>query len=143
MGAITSAIIAVALSPHDGLGPSAIQCGFPAEFQDEPSISMDIATTSSLFAAPGTLPVHMELSTGANDMRMTGILQPLSVEQKPVLLVAGSPMVNIHFSVGLNGDGSASLTIRDARRGPDHVTEVIRLGSCQDHESFFMRYSAI
>ncbi len=139
MGA-SAILLSVALNPGIGLGPPEMQCGFPAILAGEPSISMEIALASSLNASPGARPVHLELSTGTNDMRMAGVVQPLGPIQAPILMFAGSPMVNIHFSVGLNGDGSASLTIRDSRRGDAQIAEVTRMGRCQDHETFFMMF---
>ena len=120
-----------------------MQCGFPALTNREPTIVMDIEMASTLYGGPGALPVHLELSTGANDMRMAALAQPLGPANDQTVLINGSPLNNIHFSLGLKGDGTASLTIRDTRSGSDAANEVTRLGHCWDHENFFLIFEGI
>lgn len=142
MGA-TAVLMSVALNAGIGLGPPEMQCGFPAAMQDEPPIQMDIELVGSLYGGPGAVPVHLELSTGANDLRMAALAQPLGPANAPFVMIAGSPMHDVHFQLGLKGDGSASLTIRDSRRGDELAAEVTRLGFCHDHESFFLNIEGI
>lgn len=139
----TALLTLAAVDAAIGLGPAELQCGFPAELSGEPSIIMDIEPVASLYGAPGSVPVHLELSTGANDMRMAAVAQPLGPMDAPFVLIAGSPMVDIHFSLGVKGDGSASLTIRDTRRGQDNAAEVTRLGKCLHHENFFLMLEGV
>jgi len=57
-------------------------------------------------------------------------------------MIAGSPMSNVVFQLGLKEDGSASLTIRDSRKGEENAAEVTRIGHCADHENFFLLFTA-
>lgn len=140
MGA-TAVLLSVALDAGIGLGPPEMICGFPALQANEPPIRMDIARVDSLYGGPGRAPVHLQLSTGASDMRMAAIAQPLGPSSAPFVVIAGSPLTDIHFQLGLKGDGSAELTIRDDRYGDP--AEVTRIGQCTDHENFFLSFESI
>ena len=134
----TALLFSAALDAAIGLGPKELQCGFPSARFGEPSITLDVELVGSLYGGPGAAPVHLQLTTGTSDMRMAALAQPLGPSYAPFVVIAGSPMANIHFQIGLKGDGSASLTIRDTRDGTENASEVTRIGRCLDHESFFL-----
>jgi len=116
-------------------------CGFPGNAADEPSLVMDVAPNPSLYGTYGAMPVNLELTTGKSDMRMAAVAQPLGPNEAPFVMIAGSPIVNVSFQIGLKDDGSASLTIRDTRKGEMLAAEVTRLGHCSDHENFFLLFN--
>ena len=140
MGA-TALLTYAALNAGIGLGAGDMHCGFPAMSETQPSLVMEVAPTQSLYGARSTLPVHLALSTGKADVRMSAMAQPLGPNDAPFVVIAGSPAKNVVFQLGLKDDGSASLTIRDLRRGAANESQVTRVGRCSDQENFFLLFN--
>jgi len=137
----TALLTYVALNAGIGLGTGDLHCGFPATSEAEVSLVMDVAPNQSLFGAGDRLPVQMALSTGNADVTIPAVAQPMGPGDAPFVVIAGSPMSNIVFQLGLKDDGSASLTIRDLRRGAANESQVTRLGRCTDQEDFFLLFN--
>ena len=140
MGA-TALLTYVALNASIGLGSGNMHCGFPAHSASEASLAMDVAVRQSLVGATDRLPVHMALSTGSADMKMAAVARPLGPGDAPFVVIAGSPISNVIFQIGLKDNGQASLTIRDLRRGAANEAQTTRVGTCTDQENFFLLFN--
>jgi hypothetical protein len=130
MGAVTLLVL-TALGAGSVNDPAAMACGFPSVRQGEPAIQVEIAQSHDIFLYPGYVSVQISLSTGA---QLSARAQSIGTPGQSAMMIAGSPIDQVYYTIALSSDGSAALSIRDLRFGDGQAREVTRHGSCSDHQ---------
>lgn len=136
----TGLLTYAALNAAIGLGTGDMRCGFPAMSETQPALVMSVAPGRPSSDRPDRLPVRMALSMGSSSVGIAAVAQPMGPADAPFVVIAGSPAANIVLQLGLKDDGSASLTIRDLRRGAVKESRTTRVGHCADQDGFFMLF---
>ena len=128
---VVSLLVQVALDASTLADPSAMACGFPSASADEPGIRIEIAHNEDIYSYPGYVGVMMLLNSGA---RVSGRAQSVPTGGQRGLMIAGSPVNQVYYTISMQPDGRAALNIRDLR---DHAIarEVTRPGTCRAHEN--------
>ena len=135
MGAVSILILA-ALNAAPPVGASAMECGFPSIRTDEPAIHAKIAISQDIYNIPGTVGVQIVLNSGA---RLPARAQYIGTPDQSTIMIAGSPIDRVYYTIALHSDGTAALTIQDLRQETGPNPQVTRRGTCRDHQALMER----
>ena len=135
MGAV-SVLILAALDAAPTGGAAAMECGFPSVRTDEPAIHAEIAISQDIYSIPGIIGVQIVLNAGA---RLAARAQYIGTQGQSTIMIAGSPVDRIYYTIALHSDGTAALTIQDMRQETGPNPGVTRRGTCRNHQALMER----